>query len=390
MNARERFNAIMTFDTSVRTLKWEFGYWAETMKRWYGEGLPMKAGIPQELKGGEEVFGEGIPWKKNGEPFAQDVHDFFELDRGFERVPVNFLFEPTFEYRVLEEDDERRVVVDEMGIRKQVRRDESSMPQFLEWPVRNRDDWEKMKEERLSSDIERRLPSNMEELADRYRERDFPLTIGGYPHGFFGTLRFLMGDEVLFTGYYDQPDLIHDVNATLCDLWIDVVNAVMDYGIELDCADMWEDMCYRQGPLISPAHFKEFMFPYYKRYTDFLKRRGVHNIWVDTDGNCSELIQLFIKCGVTGLSPMEVQSGMNVVKVRKEFPKLQMYGGIDKRMPLRGSKTIDYDLELQIPYMLKGGGYIPYLDHLIPPDVPWNGFNHYRKVLNSYILGEAS
>ncbi len=390
MNARERFNAIMNFDTSVRTLKWEFGYWAETMKRWYREGLPKKVGIPEGLKGGEEVFGEGIPWKENGEPFAQDVHDFFELDRGFERVPVNFLFEPTFEYRVLEEDDERRVVVDEMGIRKQVRRDESSMPQFLEWPVRNRDDWEKMKEERLSSDIERRLPSNMEELADRYRERDFPLTIGGYPHGFFGTLRFLMGDEVLFTGYYDQPDLIHDVNATLCDLWIDVVNAVMDYGIELDCADMWEDMCYRQGPLISPAHFKEFMFPYYKRYTDFLKGQGVNNIWVDTDGNCSELIQLFIDCGVTGLSPMEVQSGMNVVKVRKEFPKLQMYGGIDKRMPLRGCEIIDRDLELHIPYMLKGGGYIPYLDHLIPPDVPWTGFNHYRNILNSYILGEAS
>lgn len=38
MNARERFNAIMTFDTSVRTLKWEFGYWAETMRKWYGEG----------------------------------------------------------------------------------------------------------------------------------------------------------------------------------------------------------------------------------------------------------------------------------------------------------------------------------------------------------------
>lgn len=39
MNARERFNAIMNFDTSVRTLKWEFGYWAENMKKVVRRGL---------------------------------------------------------------------------------------------------------------------------------------------------------------------------------------------------------------------------------------------------------------------------------------------------------------------------------------------------------------
>ena len=389
MNDRERFHAIMAFDDTIRTFKWEFGYWAETVKRWYNEGLPGKVGIPQGLKGGEEIFGEGIPWKECGEPFAQDVHDFFELDKGFERVPVNLLFEPMFEYRVLEEDEEHRIVVDEMGITKQIRKDESSIPRFLQWPVRNWSDWEKLKEERFSEDIKKRLPPDME-LSERYRDRDYPLTIGGYPHGFFGTVRFLMGDEVLFTSYYDQPELIHDINTTLCDLWIEVIDAVMDCGIELDCVDMWEDMCYRQGSLISPAHFKEFMHPYYKRLSDFLKCRGVCNIWVDTDGDCSELIQLFLDCGVTGLSPMEVQSGMNVMHVRKQYPNLQIYGGIDKRIPLQGYETINKYMEQLIPYMLKGGGYIPYLDHLIPPDVPWDGFKHYRKLLNRYIMGEIS
>jgi uroporphyrinogen decarboxylase len=386
LNARERFHAVMNFDTSVRTLKWEFGYWADTLKRWYDEGLPRSEGIPDGLKGGEEIFGEGIPWRENAEPFAGDVHDFFEMDKGFERVPVNLLFEPPFENRVVDEDDEHRIVIDEMGIKKRIRKDESSIPQFLEWPVKNLGDWERLKEERLQPNVDERLPENMARLVDRYRDRDFPLTIGGYPHGFFGTLRFLMGDELLFTGYYDQPDLIHDINATLCDLWITVFEAVLNTGIELDCVDIWEDMSYRSGPLISPDHFTEYMMPYYKKLSTFLEGRFVKNIWVDTDGDCWKLIPLFLEGGITGLSPMEVQSGMDIVSVRKRYPNLQIYGGIDKRIPVQSNRQIDKEIEGKIPFMLKMGGFVPYLDHLIPPDVPWNGFMYYRRKLNEYIM----
>ncbi len=390
MNAREKFHAIMNFDTSVQTLKWEFGYWADTLLRWYSEGFPGKHGIPGGLKGGEEVFGEGIPWKEGAEPFATDVSDYFSMDQGFERVPLNLLFDPPFEYNVLEEDEEHRIIVDDMGIKKQVRKDETSIPRFIGWPVKNRDDWERLKSERIKAGIGSRIPSDIVQLKDRYRSRSFPLTIGGYPHGFFGTIRFLMGDETLFTSYYDQPDLVHEINTTLCSMWIEVFSNVLDMGIELDCADMWEDMSYRGGPLISPAHFEEFMSPYYKKLTGFLKSRGVKNIWVDTDGDCSKLIPLFLECGVTGLSPMEVQAGMDVVEVRKQFPELQIFGGIDKRAPARGKIEIDRELSSKLPFMLKRGGFIPYLDHLIPPDVPWEGFEYYRKELTRYISGSKN
>jgi uroporphyrinogen decarboxylase len=388
MNARERFQAIMEFKPIDRTLKWEFGYWAETMAKWYREGLPLIQGMPEDLKGGEEMFGPGIPWNENASPYAQDVHDYFGMDEGFQRVPVNLLFCPVFEYTVLDEDDEHRIVIDDMGIKKQVRKDESTMPRFIEWPVKTREDWEQLKSERLQPRIRERIQSTIDKLKENYQNRSFPLTIAGYPHGFFGTLRFLMGDEVLFTSYYDQPALIHEINSTLCDLWIEVICEVLDNGIELDCADIWEDMSYRNGPLISPDCFREFMTPYYKKLTDFLKSKGTKYVWVDTDGDCWKLITLFLECGVTGLSPMEVQSGMNIVEVRKQYPELQIYGGIDKRVPVFGKDAIDRELELKIPYMLKQGGYIPYLDHLVPPDVPWEGFKYYRNKLDLYIEGK--
>ena len=35
--------------------------------------------------------------------------------------------------------------------------------------------------------------------------------------------------------------------------------------------------------------------------------------------------------------------------------------------------------------MLKTGGYIPFADHFVPPEVTWDGFQYYRNRLNSII-----
>jgi hypothetical protein len=42
MTLRERFIEIMKFNTNIYTIKWEFGYWGETLHNWYDEGLPKK------------------------------------------------------------------------------------------------------------------------------------------------------------------------------------------------------------------------------------------------------------------------------------------------------------------------------------------------------------
>ena len=71
--------------------------------------------------------------------------------------------------------------------------------------------------------------------------------------------------------------------------------------------------------------------------------------------------------------------GMEVVEVRKNFPRLQILGGIDKRAVAAGKEAIDAELEARLPFMLPRGGYIPYVDHLVPSDVPWKNFVYYRR-----------
>ena len=216
-----------------------------------------------------------------------------------------------------------------------------------------------------------------------YKTRDYPLAIGGYPCGFFGTLVHLLGYENVFYKYMDAPDLVKDILGHFTELWIAIWEQILA-DVEVDCCHIWEDMSSTKGPLISKKVFNEFMAPCYRRVTGFLKGRGVKTILVDTDGNCEALIPLFIDVGVTGCYPMETSAGMDVVKIRRQYPSFQMMGGVPKYDMALGKARIDEFLE-PVSALLDLGGYVPFGDHCISPGVSWSQFKYYRERLNALI-----
>lgn len=54
-----------------------------------------------------------------------------------------------------------------------------------------------------------------------------------------------------------------------------------------------------------------------------------------------------------------------------------------------GKGAIDAELEARVPFRLRQGGYIPYVDHNVPPDVSWPNFLHYRQRLGELIHTSA-
>jgi uroporphyrinogen decarboxylase len=379
VTSREKFLATMDFDTFTLPPLYEFGYWAGTIRRWYREGLLQIDGIPPDIPSGKSVGGS-LPFKVE----CKDLERVVNFDKPAVLFPVKSWIFPEFKVEVIEESkDGSKIIIDEMGIKKRIGKENDSIPEYYEWPVKNRDNWERFKLKRLNPATPGRYNDNLNRAVEFYKNRDFPLMMGGEV-GFFGPLRYLLGEVKLLTFYYDQPALIKDMICYLVDFWIEVYHPLLSK-IKPDCFLMWEDMCYKTGPLISPEIFQEFMLPAYKKFTSLLKGNGVDIIIVDTDGNCWELIPVFIEGGVTCIYPMEVAAGMDIVEVRKKFPKLQMTGGIDKRVLAKDKSSIDRELEGKIPYMIKQGGYIPHIDHNIPPDVPFGNFIYYRKRLEELI-----
>lgn len=129
------------------------------------------------------------------------------------------------------------------------------------------------------------------------------------------------------------------------------------------------------------------MFPRYRRVVDFLYSRGVKWISLDSDGNITSLIPIWLEAGINFLYPFEVQAGMDVVKVRKTFGReLRMMGGIDKRAIAEGPEAIDKEIKRVAP-LVEEGGYIPAPDHSLPPDVSFKNYCYYMERLKDLVEG---
>ena len=202
--------------------------------------------------------------------------------------------------------------------------------------------------------------------------------------GAYMYLRSLIGPEKLLYAFYDMPELIHECMKAWLALSDYVIARHQQY-VTIDEIFFDEDICYKNGPLISPDMIREFLFPYYQQLIANLKSRQLDKdrrlyIQVDTDGFAVPVIELYQKhVGVNVMSPFEVAAGCDVVKISDQFPNLIMTGGIDKRVLAAGKDAIDKTLEYILPPMRQRGGYIPTCDHGVPEEVTLENYLYYRK-----------
>lgn len=389
MNIREKFNSVVNFDKEGQIPNWEFGYWPDAIYRWYDEGLP-KINPPDIIDYVQWVHGESDPpqdvFQDILKCYGDDVREYFGFDERVHSAPLKAHSLPLFDEEVYEEDEETTVFKrDYDGKVVKTRKDGTSMPSFLEYPVKSRKDFEKIKE-RFDPDYPSRTPENFDQIIEEYRNRDYVLQTGGTLFsGFFSILREMMGLESTVIKFFDDPKLIIEMMEFFTDYHIRL-NSKVASKVEVDYVYIWEDMSYKNDPLISPAHFKEFILPYYKKFTSAMKEYGVKNFFVDTDGNCTELIPLFIEGGVTGLLPFEVASGMDIEKVRAQYPDLVIMGGLDKVALAKGKDEIRREIK-KAEKVLATGGYIPYTDHAVPPEVSFENYKFFREELTR-ILGK--
>ena len=379
MNTRDRFLATMQFESTDRPVLWEFGYWAPTIRRWYHEGLPRTEGIDDNLGDDAVVSGEclGVDWRNPH--FAWDVNRHLEFDEPNYRIPVNNLYAPAFETKVLEDHPDWVKIIDGNGETVEISKSNGSR-RHLDSPVKTRKDYETIREERLQPNLEGRLPENWNEIKKTFQDRTFPLEYGGM-QGFFNTPRRLLGFERLMYAFCTDPQLVKDIINDTADLLIALYDPLLS---ELggDLAMISEDMCFKSGCFISPDMFREFMMPAYKRLIGFYRDHGLKTIWVDSDGDVMQLIPLLVECGATGLHPFEMTGTNDLLEVRRQFPKFQILGGIDKKKIALGKKAIDEEIDHKVAPLYQHRGFIPFVDHTVPPEVSWDDFCYYRQRLS--------
>jgi hypothetical protein len=357
---REEFLDHMTFRTNRRPLFTElFGPLVGVKEEWAAQGA-----TPREL---------------DFSAFPYQVHQEGHL-------PVNCGWLGGQTPAVLEETAEYVIGRDRYGRRVKLIKASSSLPLPLDYPVKNMDDWQKLKVRYAFSP--ERFGEGWDQLAHRYRSAGQVVTVS-VPGG-FDEPRQLLGEEELCVSYYTQPELIHDILTTIGDMVFRVLDRVTA-AVPVDMLYLHEDLAGKSGPLAGPKQFAEYIVPYYRRIWEMLADRGARLFGVDSDGDINAVIPAFLDGGVNLLFPMEPAANMDMVRVRQEYgTRLAMMGGIDKHVLRREPEEITAELEYKLPPMIKSGGCVLGLDHRIPNGTPVANYRFYIKKAWEIIARETA
>lgn len=326
MNHVERFRALMNFEAVDRLPRWEWAmWWDETILRWHREGLPASLQFSQ-------VF---------------DIARYFGLD-----PYQQFWFsttDPTIE----------------------------ATQHHVEGIVANMDDYRRIRPDLFPCHDE--AIAGMGRWAERQARGD--AIVWCTFEGFFWFPRTLMGFEKLMFAFVDQPELLHAINRDLLEFNLGLLDKILERCVPTFMT-IAEDMSYNHGPMISKQTFDAFVAPYYRQ---LIPRLLEHNIIpvVDTDGDVTMLVPWLAEVGVNGVLPLERQAGVDGLKLRAAYPRLQMVGHFDKMTMNRGEAAMRAEFERLVPLM-KTGGFIPSVDHQTPPGVSLEQYRTYLRLLEEY------
>ena len=382
MTNRERFRAICRGERlgDFMVMDWFHRCWADTLEEWIKQGAPATIKEQDALNqyfGFEHLHGLQEIISEHNRSDLKAIASAQSLGAFHVTPPVM----PVFEIKVLREDERHRVETTFGGSVVEVSKEHPwRMPKYLDRPVKDRATWNEYKK-RLDPHTPERWPSPWDEYVQKRNSEDVPTML--LLEGFFGVLREWTGLEQLLYMFYDDPRLVEDMMDQVLYLDMEVAKRVVK-DMKIDCVRFWEDMAYKSGSLISPDMFRKFELPRYRQVTDFLRSHGVDILHVDSDGNIDELIPLWMEVGVNFPWPLEVASRMDGAAWRKKYGKDIILGGnIDKRVFTKGKDAIREEVMSKVPYLVETGGYFPCLDHVIPPDVPLDGFRYYINLLRA-------
>jgi uroporphyrinogen decarboxylase len=358
----DRYYRTFMYRKTDRVPDIEFGYWPQTIRRWLKEGMPLDL-TPEEQRG---MFVGKVDWFLRHEQKHQHG------------LTLRWGMHPEFEEKVVERREKSVVMVDRSGSlaeRYLADSDASSIPHFLSFPVKTPADWKRMKEKRYRLDDPwRKIPADEIARAREAAAKGHMIAVNA--PGPYGVIRGWMGFENLSVAFYDHPKMIRDMTDHLAELTVRQIRR-LPKDLPIDHVCFWEDMASKNGPFVGPQMFREFLQPCYRAIMKELRKRGCALGIVDCDGNPHDIVANWLEEGVNIMFPLEVAAGVDPYAWRREFGLcLRIRGGIAKTPIAEGGAAIDRELE-RIRPLLDQGGYVPHLDHLVPPDISYDNYRRY-------------
>jgi uroporphyrinogen decarboxylase len=343
---------------------------------------------PVDRIGVFEVFWGETPgaWSKQGH-FASPagIEDHFDLDLwrtsggSTGTRLLNMVARCDAADELVEETETTRLIRDGNGALLRWLKNGSGAPEHVDFLVKDRAAWEEHIRPHL---LDRNLFARRINTAG-YRDMRAKLAreqrfLCAAVVGPFDLMTPVAGHEHLLAGMALDPDWVLEMADLYVTMTIEMLGGLFDREGLPDGLWVWEDLGFKERPFMSPAMYRELLFPAHRRLFAFAHSRGLPVI-LHSDGFVEPLLPDLIEAGIDCLQPLEVKAGMDLVKIKQTYGgKIALIGGMDARvLATNDLDAVRQELERKLPAAMAGSGYILQVDHSVPSTVTYETYKYF-------------
>ena len=174
----------------------------------------------------------------------------------------------------------------------------------------------------------------------------------------FSLPRYLMGMQDLLMAIALDPDLVKGLVEMSVQINLELAKEVAARGVKIVYTG--DDIAYNKGPLMSPKHFRELLYPGFRRVMSGFKELGLYVI-KHTDGNLWSIIDMIVDSGIDCLDPIDPLAGMDLGEVKAKFGhRIALKGNVDcaHLMTYGTPDEVVEATKVALRQGMPGGGYI--------------------------------
>lgn len=268
---------------------------------------------------------------------------------------------------VLEETDEWVLQRDGNGALLRWWKHKMGTPEHVDFTIKTPEQWAEVKP-LLTASKDRIRWDEFRPRYQRAKERGMFVCFAGVE--VIESVKDVLGHETMLINMIKRPEWIQDVFQTYAQFEADMFELFLSEGFEVDGAFIYGDTAYKNGPFMSPKHYRTFSLPAHKKFFEVFKKRGMPIIF-HSDGDIRKILEGLIEAGVDMINPMESRAGMDVRELAPQYgDRLGFCGNIDVTvLATNDPDQIRPELHSKMKAAMEYGGYMYHSDHSIPPGV---------------------
>ena len=141
---------------------------------------------------------------------------------------------------------------------------------------------------------------------------------------------WVRGEEQFLADIAQDPALARALADKVCDHLTAIgIEALRRWSLQDTGIWIFDDMAYNEGPMFHPRAFERILLPAYRRMISRYKEAGARYVFLHSDGDIRLLLDMLIDAGIDGINPVERRANMDVVALRKRYPKLVLAAEMD-------------------------------------------------------------